>query len=339
MLDLAPYSLKVGHATDLDGGTGCTVIRGDSGPFRASFYLLGRATGTREVDALQPGHLVDRTDAILLTGGSAFGLDAAGGVMQWMEERGRGFAIGHGVVPIVPAAVIFDLQPIGSSRARPTPSMAMAAATDAASTISRFGTVGAGTGATVGKALGPTGAMKGGFGAAETVGGAPGAKDPLRVLAIAVVNAFGDVVAADGRILAGARLPDGTFADTERLLATGVQGSAAGGNTTLAVVAVNRSMARGELRELARAAASAMHRRLRPAASLVDGDMVFAIAPIPDTGSAGLPAADAGTVMAAGALACNALERAIESAVVEATGLGGVPGLADHPSAGAESPG
>ena len=110
--DFAPLGVVVGHATDADGGTGLTVVRGASAPFRASVAILGRATGTRELDALSPHHLVDRIDAVVLTGGSAFGLDAAAGVMQWMEERGRGFSVGDGVVPIVPAAVVFDLAPI-----------------------------------------------------------------------------------------------------------------------------------------------------------------------------------------------------------------------------------
>ncbi|HET7188739.1 MAG TPA: P1 family peptidase, partial [Gemmatimonadaceae bacterium] len=124
--------LVVGHATDAEGATGCTVILGETGPFRCAVHVVGRATGTRELALLEPGQLVDRVDAILLAGGSAYGLDAAAGVMRWMEERGRGFPVGAGVVPIVPAAVIFDLAPLGRFDARPTPAMGHAACDAAA---------------------------------------------------------------------------------------------------------------------------------------------------------------------------------------------------------------
>ena len=179
--DFTPFGLAVGHATDADGATVLTVVRGVDGPVGAAVALLGRATGTRELDALSPRHVVDRIDAILLTGGSAYGLAAAAGVMQWMEERGRGFTVGSGVVPIVPAAVVFDLAPLGRFGARPTAAMAYDACARAASRDIAEGSVGAGTGATVGKAAGVERATKGGVGCAvETAG-------PLAAGAVAVV--------------------------------------------------------------------------------------------------------------------------------------------------------
>src|SRR5947208_16023116 len=154
MTSLAACGLVVGHATDAAGATGCTVIRGAAEAFRCGVSIVGRATGTRELALLEPAHLVDRVDAILLAGGSAYGLDAAAGVMRWMEERSRGFDVGAGVVPIVPAAVLFDLAPLGRFDARPTPEMAYDACEHATAEVVE-GSVGAGTGATVGKAAGP----------------------------------------------------------------------------------------------------------------------------------------------------------------------------------------
>src|SRR5829696_3811781 len=154
MTSFASCGLVVGHATDVAGATGCTVVRGDPAPFRCGVAIVGRATGTRELALLDPGHLVDRVDAIVLAGGSAYGLDCAAGVMRWMEERGRGFDVGAGVVPIVPAAAIFDLLPLGRFAARPTADMAYAACESASASRVAEGSVGAGTGATVGKVLG-----------------------------------------------------------------------------------------------------------------------------------------------------------------------------------------
>lgn len=335
VLDLTPYGLRLGHATDEEGATGCTVVIGDDRPFRAACEVLGRATGTRELHVLDPAHLVGRVDAILLTGGSAYGLDAASGLMRWLEARGRGYPVGAGVVPIVPAAVIYDLSPLGRSDARPTPEMAAAAAEQARPRITEEGSVGAGTGATVGKVLGPAAAMKGGFGAAEAVEG------ELRVAALAVVNAFGDVLDAEGRILAGARAPDGSFVDAARVLAGAHAASsiaeATGRNTTLAVIAVNRPLPRWELRELARAATGALHRRLRPAGSLVDGDVIFAVSPLPPDGEVERPPRPP-ELLAAATLATRALEVAVERAVLLARGRDGIPGLADESTSPARTP-
>jgi L-aminopeptidase/D-esterase-like protein len=316
---LARFGLAVGHATDAAGGTGCTVIRGIDAPHRASCAVIGRATGSRELALLEPGHLVEHVDAVLLTGGSAYGLDSAAGVMRWMEARGRGFPVGPGVVPIVPAAVLFDLAPIGRFDARPTAAMAEAACDGAVSEGIAEGSVGAGAGLAVGKLLGPAGAMKGGFGLAVSEG------TGCAAAAMVAVNAFGDVRDAAARIIAGARRADGTFADTARVLAAGgadrTFGSAAAApNTTLAVVAVDVALSKVELQQLARAATAAYHRRITPAGSSFDGDIVFALAPMEGPRA---PAAQAEM------LAVDALERAIERAVRLAQGRDGIPGLAD----------
>lgn len=314
---LARFGLAVGHATDAAGGTGCTVVRGIDAPLRAAVAVIGRATGSRELALLEPGHLVERVDAILLSGGSAFGLDAAAGVMRWMESRGRGFAVGQGVVPIVPAAVLFDLGPLGRFDARPTPEMAEAACASATSDGIAEGAVGAGTGLTVGKILGRAGAMKGGLGIAVAEG------TGCAAAAIVAVNAFGDVRDAQGRILAGARSADGRFVDTAARLAAGGPArefGAAAPNTTLAVVAVDAALTRLELQQVARAATAAYHRRLSPAGSSFDGDIVFALAPM-EGEPAPLPQAEM--------LVVQALEEAIERAVRLAKGRDGVPGLAD----------
>jgi L-aminopeptidase/D-esterase-like protein len=318
---LERFGLAVGHATDAEGATGCTVIRGIASPHRAAVAVIGRATATREVALLEPGHLVERVDAILLTGGSAYGLDAAAGVMRWMEARGRGFPVGPGVVPIVPAAALFDLAPLGRFDARPDAAMAERACASAASAGIAEGAVGAGTGLTVGKVMGRDGAMKGGVGLAVHEEGG------VAAMAIVAVNAFGDVRDAAGRILAGARGASGGFVDSARVLAAGgpqrafgAGGAAASPNTTLAVVAVDAAFSRLELQRVARAATAAYHRRISPAGTSFDGDVVFALAPMEGRGA---PLAQAEM------LATSALEEAIERAVRLARGRDGIPGLAD----------
>lgn len=332
--DFGRYGLAVGHATDDAGATGCTVVRGVDGPVRAVAAVFGRATGTRELGAIAPDHLVGRADAILLTGGSAYGLDAAAGVMRWMEERRRGFDVGVGVVPIVPAAVLFDLGPLGAPTARPTPEMAYAACESATTRDVAEGSVGAGTGATVGKAAGAARAMKGGFGVAESRGFG------VAVAAVAAVNAFGDVRDAAGAIIAGARAEDGGWVDSARVLASGgarprfasadPDASRGAGsepapvNTTLCLVATDVVLDRVALAQLARAAGAALFRRITPCGTSWDGDVVFATCP-----SDGRPATPT-QAAAAEALAVRALEEAIERAVRRAVGRDGIPGLAHH---------
>lgn len=283
---------------------------------RASAYVRGRATGTRELDALSPRHLVAQINALLLTGGSAFGLGAADGVMRWLAERRRGFNVGVNVVPIVPAAVVFDLAPLGLPDRWPAPDDAYRAC-DAAGRAVAEGSVGAGTGATVGKVLGPAHAMKGGVGTWAV------RHADLVVGALAVVNAFGDVRAADGSILAGVRSERG-FADARAYLARGGApgGSFArpGANTTLIVVATNARLERVELTSLAQMSADALGQRITPSGTMFDGDIVFAI-------SAGDHRA--ASAVAVEMLAQEATAMAIERAVRMAKGTKAVPGLAD----------
>jgi L-aminopeptidase/D-esterase-like protein len=306
----------VGHFTDQAAATGCTVVLAPPGGMRAAAYVRGRATGTRELDALSPAHLVPSIDAVLLTGGSAFGLGAADGVMRWLAERGRGFAVGPGVVPIVPAAVIFDLWPLGRHDRWPAAEDGYAAC-DAAQAVVAEGSVGAGTGATVGKVRGVERAMKGGVGTwAERTG-------EVIVGALAVVNAFGDVRDATGAILAGARAERGFVDGAAYLAAGGAPGgrfAAAGANTTLVVVATNARLERVALAQVARAGANALARRITPVGTSVDGDIVFAA-------SAGEVAVE--TEVMIELLGQRAAEMAIERAVRLATGTHAVPGLAD----------
>ena len=316
-VDFGGLGIAIGHASDEAGGTGLTVVRGIDGPRRGAAHVIGRASGTRELHVLEPEHLVDRVDAILLTGGSAYGLDAAAGVMQWMEEDGRGFPAGPGVVPIVPAAVIYDLTPCGSFSSRPTPAMAYAACRDAQPTDIAEGSVGAGTGATVGKGGGIERSMKGGVGCAIERAGA------LVAGAIAVVNSFCDVRDEQGRIIAGARGETG-FADTVRWLTLpgGPRrfSDAQGRNTTISIVAVNVALDKVQLRQVARAASAAYYQRITPVGTSFDGDIIFALCPL--TGPTG-------TQLGVEALAARALGMAIERAVRLARGRDGVPGLAD----------
>jgi L-aminopeptidase/D-esterase-like protein len=307
--------LLVGHYTDAAAATGCTVILGPADGMRAAAYVRGRATGTRELDALSPGHLVPAIHAVLLTGGSAYGLGAADGVMRWLADRGRGFAVGVGLVPIVPAAVVFDLAPLGKP-AWPTADSGRAAC-DAAGEEVAEGSVGAGTGATVGKVLGASGAMKGGVGTwAEPRG-------DLVVGALAVVNAFGDVRDGSGQIIAGARGPKGFVNAAQYLADGGAPGGSfakSGANTTLVVIGTNARMERIQLVEVARAAANALAQRITPVGTQFDGDIVFALS----AGDRPPP-----TPVMVELLAQQATATAIERAVRLARGTRAVPGLGD----------
>jgi L-aminopeptidase/D-esterase-like protein len=315
--------LRVGHADDREARTGCTVVLG---PFRAAVEVRGLATGSRELDALSPLHVVPRCDAVLLTGGSAFGLAAADGVVAWLEERGRGFPTSAATVPIVPAAVLYDLA-VGDPSVRPGPAMGRAAAEAANDAPVPEGPVGAGCGATVGKLRG------GGSGDPSGVGSWADDEAGPAVAALAAVNAFGDVVDAEGGILAGARDEDGELLDTARALRSGrvppgfgrprdegapaagpdgdpFPGGGAAENTTLAVVATDAPLDRGRLRVVARQAMNGLVRRVRPAATPFDGDMVFALSTAGEAGD--LPAAE---VLRVAVRAEAALERAVERAV------------------------
>lgn len=293
--------LRVGHATDRRAATGCTVLLG---PFRGACDIRGMATGTREIEALSHLHLVGRADAILLAGGSAFGLAAADGVAAWLEERDQGFDAGVARIPIVPAAVIFDLA-VGRADRRPDAAMGRAAC-DAAGPDVEEGRVGAGTGATVGKGLGAERAMPGGVGTAAVRGG-----DHV-VGALAVVNALGDVLDGEGKIIAGARDEHGGFADSARLLRSGHPGPGPlpGTNTTLCVVATDAPLDRAVLQGLARAGSAGQARRIAPVHTPFDGDLTFAVSTAP--AATPLPP---DRLLALGAMAADAVAEAIERAV------------------------
>jgi L-aminopeptidase/D-esterase-like protein len=300
--------LLIGHAGDLAARTGCTVLLG---PFRAACELRGHAMGTRQFDALSPFHVVDRVDALLLTGGSAFGLHAAEGVVQWLAERGRGFDTRVARVPIVPGAVIYDLG-VGRSDVRPDPAMGRAACDAAVADNPAEGRVGAGMGATVGKLLGPERAMHGGLGRFRARSGSD------EVLALAVVNAVGDVRDGGGRIIAGARNADGTFADAARVVREASEPlafaapPAPGTSTTLAVVATDAPLDRVALHALARMAGAALAHRITPVFTPFDGDIVIALSTAPAAREA-TPA----DLLRIGTTATWALENAIERAVLD----------------------
>lgn len=305
--------IKVGHATDLEAATGCTVVLCEPGAV-GGVDVRGSAPGTRETDLLRPMNLVERVHAVLLTGGSAFGLAAAEGVMRFLEERGIGFPTGVAKVPIVPAAVIFDLA-VGSSKVRPGPEMGYAAARAATGHVEE-GSVGGGTGATIGKLLGPASAMKGGVGtwSVRLAGG-------VVVGALVVVNAFGDVVDNEtGAILAGARDPaTRRFLDTAATLLTMTEMPSFPRNSTLGVVATNAGLTKEEANKLAQLAHDGLARVISPVHTMLDGDVIFAL-------SLGKAKAN---LVSLGVAAEQAVAEAVKRAVRLAKGLEGVPGLAD----------
>ncbi len=305
----AVAGLGVGHAHDARARTGCTVILG---PFTAAVEVRGMATGSRELDVLSLHHIVPRCDALLLTGGSAFGLAAADGVVAWLEERGRGFETAAATVPIVPAAVLYDLG-VGDASVRPGPAMGRAAAEAAGPDPVEEGPVGAGCGATVGKLAGPEHADPSGIGCAVAEG------REGTVAALAAVNAFGDVVGEDGSIVAGCHAPGGGFRDTARTLREGDAPRGFGRrrgaeSTTLAVVATDVPLGRGDLMVVARQAMHGLVRRLSPAATSFDGDLVFALS-TGDPGRAMAPRAAHELLP----LALRA-ERAVGDAILRAVG-------------------
>ena len=308
--------LRVGHWTNRRAATGCTVVLCEGGAV-AAVDVRGGAPGTRETDVLRPGNLVDRVHAVLLSGGSAFGLDAATGVMRFLEERGVGVPTPGGPVPIVVGAVLYDLS-IGRADVRPDADAGYAACQAARTGRFAQGSVGAGTGATVGKALGHARAVKGGVGTA--VEGLPGG---TVVGALVAVNCFGEVVDPDsGRILAGARGEGRGFASTLDVLRKRPPSLPFGAtNSTIGVVATNARLTRDQAYRLAVMAHDGLARAVRPAHTPVDGDVFFAVA----TGAQ----EQAADLIALGALAARAVERAIVRGVTEAKGLAGVPSVGD----------
>jgi L-aminopeptidase/D-esterase-like protein len=306
--------IKVGHATDAEGMTGCTVLLADGGAV-AGVDVRGPAPGTRETDLLRPTALVERIHAICLAGGSAFGLAAADGVMRYLAERGIGFETGARPVPIVPAAILFDLF-VGSATAAPGPDDGYAACEAAERGGDPLeGRVGAGTGATVGKLAGQQRASAGGVGTA-----AVRLLDGSIVGALAITNAVGNVIGRRGQVLAGVRDAGSGFVDAAALLIGGpplAPVPPAGSNTTLAVVATDASLDRAGCRRLAEQAHDALALAISPVHTLLDGDTVFALStgrgPVPD----GL-----GGLLSLGAAAVEVLRAAIERSVAGANERG-----------------
>ncbi|KAA0218881.1 MAG: peptidase S58 family protein [Lautropia sp.] len=296
--------IRVGHHTDRRRATGCTVIIADAGA-TAGVDVRGAAPGTRETDLLAPCNLVDRVHAIMLAGGSAFGLDAASGAMRYLEERGIGIDVGVAKVPIVPAAVLFDLDS-GDPRIRPDADAGYQACVAASANPPAEGSVGAGAGATVGKLFGRQRAMKGGLGsAALTV-------DGLTVGAIVAVNAVGDVTdPATGRVLAGARSADGdSLLDTRAALLAGelpvapLEGTA----TTIGCVATDAVLTKAQAQRIARQAHDGLARTINPVHTSYDGDTLFALG----TGAAERP----GNLLLLGVLAAEVVAIAVQRAVM-----------------------
>lgn len=312
--------IKVGHYTDRQGVTGCTVVLCEEGAV-GGVDVRGSAPGTRETDLMRPVNLVERVQAVLLTGGSAYGLDAASGVMRWLEERGVGFNVGVGVVPIVPAAVLFDLG-IGDPKARPDAAAGYQACEAASNGPVAEGSVGAGTGATVGKLLGPKFATKSGLGTASVKIG-----KGIVVGAIVAVSAFGDVYdPGRNEILAGTRTPlIGGFADTVKRMQGDLGQTILGfANTTLAVVATNGFLTKEGANKMAQMAHDGLARTIRPIHTMFDGDTVFALA----TGENPKKGAGADPTVV-GTAAVEVLAQAVVRAVQRAESLGGVPATCD----------
>ncbi len=324
--------LKLGHAQAPGRLTGCTVILAQNDPAGAvaAVDVRGAAPGTRETDLLSPENLVERVHAIVLTGGSAFGLAAADGVVAWLEEQGIGLDTGYGRVPIVPAAVLYDLPVVSAGqnpKIRPDAAMGYAACLDAQTSAGRVdfsqGNIGAGAGATVGKLFGMARTMKGGLGEASVQVG------PWIVSAVVACNAIGDVLdPSTGQIIAGARTSDGKrLGDTQAMLLRGERLSRVlpGTNTTIGVLATNASLSKGQAKRLAMSGHDGLARAIRPAHTPYDGDTVFALATN--------EVQEAPDFMLLNVMAAEAVARAIVNAVTFATGVqtveGWLPAMAD----------
>lgn len=310
--------IQVGHCTNLEGATGCTVVLAMDGAV-AGVDVRGGAPGTRETDLLRPGNLVEKIHAVLLTGGSAFGLNAAAGVVKYLEERGIGFEAGAVNVPIVASAVLYDLGLV-THTVRPDTDDGYQACLSATDNSVDEGSVGGGTGATVGKALGMERAVKGGVGAAAVRTG-----DGLTAGAIVAVNAFGGVAnPKTGNILAGPRgASPGEFLDSVEILLSGESRAAApaGVNTTIGVVATDAKLTKEQVHHLARVSHDGLAMAIRPCHTIRDGDTMFALA----TGSSPVEA----DLTALGAAVVEAVGLSVVRAVTLATSLGGVPSASE----------
>jgi L-aminopeptidase/D-esterase-like protein len=309
----------VGHFTDSRRPTGCTVVIFEGGAV-AGVDVRGSAPGTRETDLLKPVNTVQRVNAILLSGGSAYGLNAAAGVMQYLEEHGEGYRVGPHVVPIVPAAILFDLN-VGDGKIRPDHKSGYAACEAASAAHVLQGNVGAGAGATVGKFFGLKNAMKAGLGTASLQVG-----PDLTVGALVAVNAIGDVLdyRAHHRILAGARTPDGRgFANSKEKILQGalLEHKAVLAHTTIGVVATNATLTKSEAMKIAQMAHDGLARTISPIHTAADGDTIFAAG----TGRSRVR----GDVTTIGAVAAELMACAVNNAVLSATGIPGWPAYRD----------
>ncbi len=313
--------IRVGHHTLADRPTGCTVVLVDGGAV-GGVSQRGGAPGTRETDLLDPLNLVDKVNAIVLSGGSAFGLDSATGVVRWLEEHDIGWPTPAGKVPIVPAAILYDLSVGSNPKIRPTAECGYEAASSASAAPVQEGSVGAGAGALVGQLGGGRdrgGPTKSGIGTAAIQ-----LSNGLIVAAIVAVNAFGDIVdPATGRVVAGVRNADGTFADARRIMRAPNPPAppAPGQNTTLGVVATNAALTKADASRMALMADDGLARAIVPSHTTADGDTVFALATGTWAGSA--------TLTQIGALAAEAMAEAIVRAGTQATGLPGLPAARD----------
>ncbi len=308
--------IRVGHASDLDAITGCTVILCEGGAV-AGVDVRGSATGTEEFGLLEPWHVTGRIHAVVFAGGSAFGLEACSGVRRFLEHKGIGYQTGYARVPLVAGAIIYDLG-IGKANVRPTREMGESAAAAATDQAVAEGAAGAGTGATAGKMLGMKNAMKSGLGCwtVELSGG-------LLVSALAVVNPAGDVIdPSNGKIVAGARVaPDSMeFLNSARYVMQGQRAGAAKENTTLVLVATNAALDKVQAGKLAALASLGVARTISPVNMTVDGDVTIALS---------VGSLKAG-VDQLGVAAAEAVSHAILRAVRLAPSMGGVPGLKDH---------
>jgi L-aminopeptidase/D-esterase-like protein len=307
--------IKVGHASNFDGYTGCTVILCENGAV-CGLDIRGSASGTRQVDALSINHIVENVHAILLSGGSSFGLDGAAGVMRYLEEKGIGFDVGPVKIPIVPTAVIFDIF-FGDPRTRPTPDMGYEACMNASETVEE-GSVGVGVGAAVGKLFDISRAMKGGVGTSSIV-----MPDGLTVASLVVVNAFGDIIDnVTGKIIAGCRTDPNSleFADTVECIKKGMVKKQFGlVNTTLGVVATNAKFNKRDITKIAQMAQGGLIKTISPVHTTFDGDLVFGL-------STGEIEADLNLV---GVLGEFVIAEAIKRAVKKADGFGIVPAFRD----------
>lgn len=310
--------IKVGHYTDLGAVTGCTVVLCEGGAY-AGVDVRGGAPGTRETDLLNPVNQVEQVHGILVSGGSAFGLNAAAGVMRYLEERGVGFDVGVARVPIVPGAVLFDLM-IGRADVRPDAEAGYQACLAATSGPVAEGSVGAGTGATAGHLFGMRYATKSGLGTASQK-----IANGIVVGAIVAVNPYGDVLdPTTNEIVAGTRKPIvGGFIDTAAQLKGRVgQAAVSLANTTIGVVATNAYLTKVQATKVAQMAHDGLAMTIRPIHTMIDGDTVFALA-------TGKPQKDTGDVSVIGTVAAEVLAQAIVRAVQAATSLGGIPAASE----------